>query len=121
MACEIGLGEQAKGAEARVVDQVVDADAGGHHPPGQRRGGAGLAQVGGQDRDGDVVTRLPIGGDLMQRRLAAGGEHEIGAGAGELLGDGTADTSGGAGDEGGVGGRADRHGAALREDVHEVA
>jgi hypothetical protein len=34
---EIGLGEQAKGAEARVVDQVVDADAGVHHAPGSLR------------------------------------------------------------------------------------
>lgn len=96
---------------ARAVDaEVVDEDVGVRARGGQRGGAFGGAEVG--DHAGGVVAAAVLA-QLHQRlvhaRLAAADEGDRGAGLRQTGGDGQADATGGAGDDGGLAGKVDLH------------
>ena len=88
-----------EGAEAGTVDEVGRLEPALGERVGQRRDALGRREIGGDD----LRPRVAGGGDLVrqcvERRLAARGQHQRVAVAGELAGERSADAGGGAGNE----------------------
>ena len=73
-------------AEAGIVNEKLDGDALALRVSKNGFGRAGLGQVRGKGGDDHAVARAKISGKLLEAVFAAGGEDEVGATRGKLLG-----------------------------------
>ncbi len=96
-------GQETRGAaEARVVDQTVDAQAPRRDRLDQSGGRPRLGQIGGDDAGDDAISRRQVFGQGRQRPLAPGGQDQVVSARGALTRQGRADAGAGPRDQDGA-------------------